>query len=412
MKDKRFFGFVGMNNLRQGSEYQLDDRQRVIPRIVLNADVLDNKVKPRGGYQKITALTNCHSLWKGSRLALCVADGSNGPALHQFSPPLALEICDVEGPTGAPLYYAEAEGTIYLSNGFWKQVYDGTDVASWGLPLPPIPAAIPCAGNLPAGRYSMCYTYYDGDRLGGNGPILTVEWEGGASGIKLLNLPDNAYFWLSQPDGEDLYLVTPNSGEITEPYYTQPLPTLGVTQVPALKHLAYGHGRIWGTQGSKLRFSDPFRYEWFREANTEPFNDDLIMVAPYMQGVFVSSINSTWSIEGNSPLEWKITRVGDGAIEGTLVYALVEGGGYEISRTMSQLPSPVWMGTKGIVVGTNTGHLVHLTEGRLKINPKTQGAGLYRTIDGEPQIVMSLAGAPLRPPDAALQTIFATGKLH
>ena len=36
-----------------------------------------------------------------------------------------------------------------------------------------------------------------------------------------------------------------------------------------------------------------------------------------------------------------------------------------MSRRLSQLPSPVWIGAHGYVVGTQTGHLVHLTESRL-----------------------------------------------
>jgi hypothetical protein len=414
---KNIYGFTGMNNLKASGEHLPDDRGRVAPRIVLNADVMDDgRVIPRGGYQsQVASLTNCHSLWKGS-VALCVADGSDGsPTLHLFEGGAVQEICAVEGPTGAPMFYAEAEELVYLSNGYWKQIYQviGGATMNWGLTLPPRPLAVPCEGSLPPGRYAMCYTYYDGTRLGGAGPILEVAWDGGESGIELRNLPANAYFWLSHPDGDTMYLVTPTANQVTSPYYLQPLPTLGITTVPLLKHLALAHGRLWGVQGADLYYSEPFRYEWFKAANAERFRGDLSMVAPYHNGVFVSSLTDTWSIKGTNPEEWEVSRVGDGAVPGSLMYAPnIAGGHLEIARKVFWMPSPVWMSPVGIVAGTNTGYLIHLTEERVKINVRAQGAGLSRMVNGQPQIIISMRGQPLRPPDSDLQTIFVRGKLN
>lgn len=410
-----YFGFTGMDNLRVTGEYQLDDqstgwKRRITPRIVLNADVINGKIVPRAGHQKILSLSQCHSLWKGSK-TLCIATGSNNkPALFQFAGDTVTEICEVEG--SGPMFYAEAENRIYLSNGFWKKTYDGASVVDWGLALPPMPVAVPCEGSLPPGRYDMCYTYQDGSRIGGNGSILSVEWDGGESGLELLNLPTNALFWLSQPDGDTMYLVTPSANKVTEPYYAQPIPTLGIGQVPYMTNLTAAHGRIWGTRGNYLHYSEPFRYEWFKDSNSEYFPEEIVMLAPFLEGLFVHSRTTSWVVAGTNPKEWQIKRVGDGAIPGTLTFALVEGGGYEISQRFSQLPSPVWMGLHGVIVGTNTGKLVHLTENRLKINHRTEGAALSRFIAGQPQIIMCLRGGCDKVPDVDLQEIFAAGKLH
>jgi len=414
-KDKHFFGFNGMNNMLDMAEYQLDEKRRIVPRIVLNADVYDDgKVKPRTGQQKIISLSQCHSLWRGSAITLCVATGANGsPALYRIDGGNATEICEVEGPLDAPMHFAQLENRIYLSNGYWRKIYDNNGAVAWGLPLPPKPVAIPCEGYLPPGRYSFCYTYQDGDRLSGNGPILSVEWEGGESGIKLINLPDNALFWLTQPNGDTLYLATPVAGEVTTPYYAQPLPSLDVGEVPNLKCLSGAHGRIFGVQANTLHYSQPFRYEWFKDSNHEPFPDELVMVAPYEHGLYVHSISNSWVLEGTDPSQWTIQHIGNGAVPGTLIYAMLEGGGYEIRRTLSEMPSPAWMSATGVVIGTNTGKLVHLTKNRLKINSKTQGSSMFRTLaGGEPQIVMSLWGSYGLPPDPALQEIFTTGKLN
>jgi hypothetical protein len=109
-----------------------------------------------------------------------------------------------------------------------------------------------------------------------------------------------------------------------------------------------------------------------------------------------------------------LKRIGDGAVPGTLVYAempgAVVGGGYEMSRRLSQLPSPVWIGQHGYVIGTQTGHLVHLTASRLRMSVREQGGSLFRVKKGVPQIVTVLRGQLLdeEPIDSS---VFESGKL-
>jgi hypothetical protein len=86
------------------------------------------------------------------------------------------------------------------------------------------------------------------------------------------------------------------------------------------------------------------------------------------------------------------------------------GGGYEISRKLTQMPSPVWMTKQGIVVGTHTGHVVHLTESKVRVNSRTRGAALYRVQNGIPQVLMSLYGESWGA-DETLLRIFEENKL-
>jgi hypothetical protein len=82
-----------------------------------------------------------------------------------------------------------------------------------------------------------------------------------------------------------------------------------------------------------------------------------------------------------------------------------------MSRRLSQIPSPVWIGKHGVVIGTQTGHLVHLTESRLRMSVRSQGGSLFRVKKGVPQIITVLSG-PLQ--DEELETeaaVFEDGKL-
>jgi len=388
-------GIKGMNNLPQTPGKLLDDNRFITPRIVLNADALDGGVvRKRKGFARLAYLANCHSLWAGS-VMLCVAD--RYPAtLCRVEGSQATPICEVPGPW-AKLNYAEIDNLVYIGSHFWKGVYDLNKdaVRPWGLPLPPMPeiSLVP-EGDLPPGTYSLCYTTFEGNRLGGSGSLARVAWEAGTMGIELKNLPDNALCWITHANGGDLFLAQVSGNRITGPPTIKKLSTLGVCPPPGMVHFIHAFGRIWGACGKKVYYSDPFQYEWFRASNFLPFLEEIVMVAAVTDGLFVNSSKSTWFMEGTEPAKMRLRRVGDGAVPGTLTLAQVEGGGYEISRKLSQMPSPVWMGHNGFVVGTNNGHLVRLSESRVKLLPREKGAATAWVREGIPQIIVSLSGAP------------------
>jgi len=388
-------GLNGMNNLPQVPGRLLDDNRLLTPRIILNADPLDGGVvRKRRGYARIAYLENPHSLWAGA-VMLCVAE-SRPSILFRLEGPGKVALCEVPGPR-ARLTYVEIDNLIYLASPFFKAIYDLAQetMRSWGLPLAPMPELTLVPGNLPPGTYSLCYTTFEGDRLGGSGSIAKVAWESGTMGIQLDNLPDNALCWITHPNGGDLFLAQVAGNRIVGPAPTiKKLPTFGVLPPPGMAHFCHAFGRMWGACGKKVYYSDPFQYEWFRASNFLPFLEEVVMVAPVTDGLFVNSLKSTWFVDGTEPSKMKLRRIGDGAIPGTLTMAQMEGGGYEISRKLSQMPSPVWMSRTGFVVGTNNGHLVRLSESRVKLLPRESGAAVAWVREGVPQIIVSMSGAP------------------
>lgn len=395
------FGFKGMNNLPEFAAKLLDRERQITPSVILNADVTDGGViQARGGYVLTKALTNCHSLWGGS-VMLIVADGVTWPqALYRVEGVTATELCEVTGPR-AQVSYEKINNVIYASNPYWKTTYDllaGT-VSSWGVPLPPAPDIALVAGELPPGTYSLCYTNVIGDRLGGNGPLVQIRWEGDAQGILLRNLPAGALCWITHPNGEKLFLAPVTGGVVTgQSPWMKPLPSFMVQPPPGFSHFVYAFGRIWGALGKKVYYSDPSQYEWFRPANFLPFLEDVVLVAPVTSGLFVSSSKNTWYLDGTEPAKMSSRRTGNGAIPGTLsmvqVPANIAGGAAtnDLFAQLSKMPTPVWMSPTGFVAGTHGGNLTYLTENRLKVQPRSQGAALYRIIEGIPQVMASLYG--------------------
>ena len=403
------FGFHGMNNLPPVSANLPDQERKITPRIVINADVMDSgSILPRRGYAEFITLPGAHSLWGGS-VMLCVA----AQVFYRVEGLNLLEIGTV-GP--GRMNYSEVNDLVYLSTSSWNGVLDLPTMAirAWGITPPGAPEIDLVEGDLPPGRYSLAYARVTQDgRLSGNGPLLRIEWEGQARGIQLNNLEAGLIPWITHPDGGKLFLPKVNDqDQITLQAPTlQPLVTQGFNPPPPFCHFVQAHGRIWGCYGKNLVYSEPGQFEWFRRGGYLPFLEDLVMVAPYTDGLYVHSRNLSWALEGTDPTKMVKKMAGTGAVPGTLVYIIYEGRGYEVSKAATQVPSPCWMGEEGFIVGTHSGHLVHLTDQRLKVPSRQEGAAIFRDLDGVPQILISQSGLS-EDRDEELQEIFArNGKL-
>ena len=413
------YGFKGMNNLPDVPAKLLDRELQITPKIILNADVTDGGVlQARSGYVLTKALTNCHSIWGGS-IMLCVADGVTWPqSLYRVEGGQSWELCEVTGPR-AQVSYEEINNVIYASNPYWKGAYDllAGSVRSWGVPLPLAPDIALVDGELPPGTYSLCYTNVVGNRLGGNGPLVKIKWEGGQQGIQLKNLPADALCWITQPNGKELFLAPVSGGVVSaQSPWMKPLPSFMVSPPPGFAHFAYAFGRIWGALGKQVYYSDPNQYEWFRSANFLPFLEDVVLLAPVTGGLFVSSRKNTWFLDGTEPAKMSSRRTGNGAVPGTLtmvqVPANIAGGAAtsDLFGQLSKMPTPVWMSPTGFVVGTHGGNLTYLTENRMNIQPRAQGTSLYRIVHGIPQVVSSLYGLPEGVDD--LEEFFTRGRVY
>lgn len=403
-------GLTGMNNLKESRGYLLNDAKMAAPQTILNADVLpDGVVTPRRGRRKVINLPGAHSLWSGS-LALCVADGVLMELRNRT--PVQLGVVNIQ--PDSRMRYVEYNGVVYMSNGYWSQALETTTgtLRAWGLSVPTPPTVTGDVGDLPPGVYKLCYTRYVNGQLSGNSGIVEVGWEGGLGGLRFTNKPADCLAWISQANGMELFLApVDGTGRVTSPNYTQPLPTFGVTPPSPFSYMDWGHGRLWGVRGKELWFSDEFRPEYFRQRQRFPFPEPLVNIAIFDNGVYVNSLNKTWSLMGRDPAKMTLHVLGSGALNGDVVYAQVEGAGYEVSKTLSQVESPVWVSKAGMIVGTHTGHLVHITETRLRINARGAVAGLRRVVEGRQQVLFTLSGPVTTDPDQTALADFKRGRL-
>ena len=395
-------GFRGMDNVAQSTSFLADKTGIITPRLILNADVsADLSLSERGGYTKLFSLTDAHSLSKNCSVLLCIANNKLCKLTHGG----CTEICDVPG---GGMSYVEVGNYIYISGSAWAGKYNliTGNVEDWGITLPPAPnISVTSNGNLPPGRYSLCYTQVSNGMTGGNGNICTIEFEGESKGIILSNYLSSYLCWITDTDGKDFYLADVQADRITSQFYNVPLQSMFVIPPPKMSIICYAHGRIWGIKNKALYYSEPGAYDWFKEANNFPFMDALVMVAPTQGAIFVASDTDTWVLIGTDPNKMKMKRVGNGSISGCPEYGDFQQSGQEIPTWRHKSSLPIWLSPRGFTVGNEHHYLTNLTESRLNFTRGTKAAILQRMVGGQMQILVSM---PV--PAGILDNVFLMGR--
>ena len=387
MGDINITAFTGANNVKTDERFYVKPGV-VEPRVILNADVdVTGKLVQRDGRALYISLPGAHSLWAGNTCQLCDANG----VLYRIYQGTAVNIGSITGPK-YPLSYVDAEDKVYISSPYWQGIFDPTTntLSSWGVPLPPGPTLLSGAGNLPTGTYHVCMTNVSGDEISGNGPIASIELTADG-GIQILNRPTGALAWVTDANEGVFYLVGATSKIVDLPV-VEPLPSFLCSPPPYLENLCYAFGRIWGSSGNTVYYSQPFRVGWFRiDSNRYDFEDTVTMIAKVPTGLFIGMKNRTRFLAGTIPEQMVQSDAGAGSVKGTLVYCnnMPELGWTLGTPEKDFVDVPVWLTTEGFVVGNSSGKFFNITKNKIKMAIPSEGASLYRNLEGIIQILTS-----------------------
>lgn len=407
MADINITGFSGMNNLIPSF---WGGKGVASPRVLLNADADESgQLVKRDGVTAYLALAGANSLWACELAMLCAANKK----LYSIGTGAAVQLATITGPSSEPLSYALAEDKIYISNSYWRGVFDASTgtVSDWGVTLPPGPMVLTAAGNLPAGTYHLTFTAVSGSQLSGNGPISSITLST-TGGIQILNRPAWALVWATDQNGTVFQLVGAVDTIVDIPT-VEPLPSFMCSPPPNMSVLLYAFGRIWGSVGNVLYYSEPYQFGWFKvTSNFFKFNSDITIIAAVSTGLFIGKEDSTVFLQGTEPDQMVQSSAGAGSIKGTLVYCnnLPELGDVLGTPEKGYSSVPVWRTTEGIVAGNTSGRLFNLTKTKLKMGIPEKGASLYRSKNGVFQFLTSAilsSGAT----DADALSAFLTGAL-
>lgn len=135
-------------------------------------------------------------------------------------------------------------------------------------------------------------------------------------------------------------------------------------------------GRVYIAQGNTLWYSEPYGPSLFRLAtNYIPFPAKIVMVAPVLDGIFVSTTRKIYFLQGKDPKQFQqIVIAHYPAIEGTDVE--VDGIALNAGK-ISPLPVQMFTTTTGICVGAAGGKLENLTFDSLEYPKSLRGCAVY-----------------------------------
>lgn len=378
-------GFDGANNVNESFYVKAGIAS---PKVILNADVdLSGRLVERKGKTLFVTLANAHSLWACPLCMLCVADGT----LYRIAQGLATSVGTVTGPK-YPLSYVEADDKVYFSNPYAQGIFDpATGISStWGIAPPSGPMLLSGSGNLAPGTYRVTMTNVTSGELSGNGPISTITLAA-EGGIQVLNRPSGALVWATDSDEGIFYLVGATS-QIVDIPTVEPLPSFMCSPPPFLENLCYAFGRMWGSSGSSVYYSEPFKLGWFKLAgNKFPFDSNITLIAKVSTGLFVGMQEQTVFLAGTEPDKMQLSDAGAGSIKGTLAYCnnLPDLGSVLGTPEKGFVDVPVWTTSEGIVAGNQSGKLYNLTKNKIKMGIPSSGASLYRNTEGVFQFLTS-----------------------
>ncbi len=361
------------------------------PRVILNADVgQSGRLSKRRGYKLIVDLPGAHSLYSDGHRMYC-ADGTH---IYQVDEGGARPLVAHNGPADEPVSWASAGNVLYFATPYTAGRIDSEgNVHDWTPGRPPaVAATVSSTGSLPAGAYHLAYTLSDdvptmgaGDRDTATvpGPVRTITVPDGGA-LSLIDRPDGATLWMSDPDGPMLYRVGPVDAVDTVSPTVEPMPDISLRSRPAaIRCLAFAFGRMWaGSASGLLYYSEPFRPTWFRADAYFDLGDAINLIAAVNTGLFVGTVTHTVFLEGTVPSEMAEKPVGPASIRGTLQYVdgLMEMGDMLSPKEKIHQTVPVWLQSDGIVAGNDAGRVFGLTHKTVRMAPPPDrpGASLFR----------------------------------
>ena len=406
-------GFSGMNNVKEKEGFYSAEGIAE-PRIILNADVdQTGGVFKRPGVTKVLSLTDGVCVWAGLNCSLVI----DNEKLYRLTPPIKTEIGTI-GNRGLPVSFIEIEDKVYFSNRYCQGVFNPitNTISDWGILPPGGPMLLTGSGGLIPGIYNVAMTNVVGSEVSGTGPITSIELAA-EGGIQVINRPAGAVVWCTDANEFIFYRIGAVS-QITSIPTVEPCPSLLCSPPPFLENLCYAFGRVWGSSGKTLYYSQAFKFGWFRlSANRFEFESEITLIAKVSTGLFIGMREKTRFLEGTEPEKMQQIDAGAGSVQGTLAYCNNVPYLADIMGTQEKgyVDVPIWVTAEGIVVGNGNGRLFNLTKNKLRFGTPEKGASLYRNEGGVFQFLSSFrqgaTGSGAGFSDEATCEVFRNGTL-
>lgn len=274
----------------------------------------------------------------------------------------------------ARIQYNPKVGVTYLAEAY-NVTFDITGAVTRRKGFTTTAITTACHSFFDAGEYCLFVT-------GANLCVLGLDYSSIA--IKI-NMAVGKYVSYCQVGSTVLYMNGVQSGMVKagvsyayeKPVDTRyPDATRDYSNPPIGSIIRVFSGRVYIADGNTLWYSEPFAPNLFRRAaNYIPFPSRIVMVAPVLGGIFVSTDRKIYFLGGKDAKQFtQITVAHYPAIEGTDVE--VDGIALNAGK-ISPLPVQMFTTVNGICVGTTDGKLENLTFDTLEYPKSLRGCAVY-----------------------------------
>lgn len=384
--------FKGLRNTVGADAFELGDLEAAT-----NVDIDDaGDASVRRGHPAASIAGASHSLWSDGTTCLAVIAGT----LTQILPSLATQSLRT-GMGARPVSYDSVAGRVYYTNGVQTGVVENGASRSWGLEVPTTIAAVAVPGALPAGRYQFALTYVrtDGQESGAaRAGYLELTAPGGLSfpALPVSTDPDviEKALYVTKMNGSALYYAHTVLAATTSTTFTDPrlgtavLSTQHLSPPPASDIVAYFAGRVYVAAGDTLYPSRPYAYELFDLREAIRLGDQITLVGPVTDGLFVAAGARTVFLAGRDPAGFDLRPLATyGAIPRTSYRESTSA--LDPARKGSCV---IWASTRGVCAGFDGGDMVNLTESRFAYPVQETGAAVVRPWRGTQQFLTTLRG--------------------
>lgn len=388
IKDIALRGWRGINNKDAANRVNTIPRKDA-PLVDLvqavNVDIDDTGMMSRRAGQTLLVAGAAHSLWAGDTACLYVQSGTMYSMEAGGNRAVAAGLADL------PMSYVDLNGRVYHSNGKNAAVLDGGRVRSWGIKLSNIDLSAVAAANgqMDAGVYQCAMTLVRSDGQE-SGTALALRVDLNANGAIQFSWPVprdldlvGARLYVSQPDGEDLFLAADVNVEDGAYTYTGgvrslPLWSQWLDAPPAASVLAMYRGRIYMAVQELVYATSPLSFEHCDLRDYRAIDGSEVRVlAPVDQGIFIGTANGVYFLSGTDFRTSNLTKKMDGgAVKGSLVQ--IDGMAATNNPQLAGIAACMFTTENGIVLGLPDGTLQNLTVDRYQMPPGALGAAVFR----------------------------------
>lgn len=345
---------------------------------------------------------NVRSLWSSNQITLFAQD-TTLRMLHKDFTSIVLKTGI--SPVNA-LSYAQADFTTFWTDGISIGAIEEGIAREAGIVPPQFqPTATADAGNLPAGTYQYALTFVrnNGQESGtGVAESITLTTSGGInfSNIEVSSDPTVLHkrIYMTSPDGEVLMLsaelynsATSYTMQSKTRYSHLDLATQFLSPPPPGDLLGYYKGRLFVVVDRVVFYSKPFSYELFDLRDYVILPDTATIFAPSEDGIFVTTKDDTFYLEGDEPEKFKLIKLdGTGGVRGTLTYVPIS-----VMRDVLKLNYlsgniPVWTSKIGINYGLPRGQVMNPIADRFVLQEGAIGASIYDNSNGINRYITSM----------------------